>query len=93
MLHKLKEWLYKNGYEAISGKSKVLVKWGCDYFVEDENDYNNYVCILNFGEIENGGGYTGINLDFEMGFMGKTELESVLQAVEYVLNQLERKGE
>lgn len=85
MLYKLKEWLCEHGYEAVSGKSKVLVKWGCDYFVENENDYNNYVCILNFRDSENGAGYTGIGLDFEVGFMGKTELKSILQAIEFVL--------
>lgn len=91
LLYLLKEWIYSQGYELVSGKSKTLLDWACIYDIETEEDYENYVCVLNFKEDNNGGGYTGKDLDFEIGFMGKTELESILEAINFILKQKKQK--
>ena len=91
LLHLLKEWIYSQGYELVSGKSKTLLEWACAYDIDNGKDYKNYVCIINFKEDNNGGGYTGRDLNFENGFMGKTELESILKAIEFILQKKEQK--
>jgi len=88
LLHLLKEWIYSQGYEMVSGKSKTLLDWACAYDIDDEEDYDNYICILNFKEDDNGGGYSAKDLNFENGFMGKTELEAILNTIDFIKSQV-----